>query len=195
LKRTCLAILIAVISLIFVSLAQNIDVTGTPSQGAFEVGVPYTFPATETPSLQAYRIGTPQNVPGTETPSQQAYQTGSNQTASGAQPGFAAPAAAGAVSIYNVVREGDGLLAMLINGGTTSVNMTSWKLSLNNGSAIYTIPNFALEPGALVTVHPQAGTNTSTDLFGSNFGWNETKDLELLDGSGVIVSEYALMPV
>lgn len=192
-KRISLAVLIAAASLICVSLAQNIDVTQTPSQGAFEVGVPHTFPGTETPSMQAYRIGTPQRSPGTETPSQQAYQTG-NQTATGAQPGVVAPLAEGAASIYNLVKEGDGLQTMVINSGVAAVNMTGWRLALNNGTAIYAFPNFALEPGALVTVHPQDGTNTSTDLFGSNFGWNETRYVELLDESGAIVSEYALMP-
>ncbi len=191
-KKICLAILIVALSSICASFAQNIATSGTPSQGAFEVGVPHTFPSAETPSQQAYRIGTPQNVPGTETPSQQSYQAGGNKTAQGAQPGETT--STGVISIYNAVREGDNLTALVINSGTAQVNMTGWMLALNNGTASYTFPDVALGPGAIVTVHPQMGENNSTDLFGSNFQWNETKDIKLLDEKGLIVSEYTLMP-
>ena len=188
-----LALWLIALSSICVSYAQNVDVSETPSLGSFEAGIPQTFPAAETPSQQAYQIGTPQSVPGTETPSQQTYQSGGNQTSPGSQVTRTSSTASGVVSIYNAVKEGEGLAVLVINSGTTSGNITGWKLALNNGTAIYTFPNFALGPGAIVTVHPQMGMNTSTDLFESNFGWNETKDVELLNGSGVVVSEYALM--
>ncbi len=192
-KKMCLTILILALSSTCMSFAQNIDTTGTPSQGAFEVNLPHTLPSAETPSQQAYRIGTPQNVPGTETPSQQSYQAGgNNKTAQGAQPGTTT--STGVVSIYNAVRAGDNLTVLVINSGTAPANMTGWMLALNNGTASYTFPNFALGPGAIVTVHPQAGENSATDLFGSNFQWNETKNVGLLDGRGMIVSEYALTP-
>lgn len=191
-KHICLALWIIALSSTCVSFAQNIGGSGTPSQGAFEVGLPNAFPAAETPSQQAYRIGTPQNVPGTETPSQQSYQAGGNRTAQEAQPGGTTTTSV--VSIYNAVREQDNLSVLVINSGTAPANMTGWMLALNNGTASYTFPNFALGPGAIVTVHPQMGMNNSTDLFGSNFQWNGTKDVELLDGRGMIVSKYALTP-
>lgn len=191
-KHICLAIWIIALSSTCVSFAQNIGGSGTPSQGAFEVGLPNAFPAAETPSQQAYRIGTPQNVPGTETPSQQSYQASGNQTAQGIQPG--GTTSTGVVSIYNAVREQDNLTVQVINSGTASVNMTGWMLALNNETASYAFPNFALGPGAIVTVHPQMGENNSTDLYASNFQWSGTKDIELLDGKGMVVSEYALMP-
>lgn len=189
-KHICLALWIIALSSTCVSFAQNIGGSGTPSQGAFEVGLPNAFPAAETPSQQAYRIGTPQNVPGTETPSQQSYQAGRNQTAQGARPGGVSPT--GVVSIYNAAREGDNLTVMVINSGTASVNMTGWMLALNNGTASYAFPYFALGSGAIVTVHPLAGENNSTDLFASNFAWNGTRDVALFDDKGMIVSEYPL---
>lgn len=189
-KKMCLAILIVALSSICASFAQNIATSGTPSQGAFEVGVPHTFPSAETASQQAYRIGTPQNVPGTETPSQQSYQAGRNQTAQGPQPGGTTPT--GVVSIYNAAREQDNLTVLVINSGTAAISMTGWMLALNNGTASYVFPNSALGPGAIVTVHPQMGENNSTDLYASNFAWNGTRDIELFDDKGMIVSEYAL---
>jgi hypothetical protein len=44
----------------------------------------------------------------------------------------------------------------------------------------------------MVTVHTHSNPNTATDLFGSNFVWNGTRDVELIDQKGMLVSEYTL---
>jgi hypothetical protein len=67
-----------------------------------------------------------------------------------------------------------------------------WKLTLNKGVNTYIFPNFAINPNTIITIHANTSANTATDLFGSNFSWNGTRDVELLDQTGTQVSEYTL---
>ena len=80
----------------------------------------------------------------------------------------------------------------MANNGTAPSNLTAWKLALNNGTSTYLFPNFMLQPMATVTVHTHMNANTPTDLYGSNFTWNGTRDVELIDSMGKMVSEYSL---
>ena len=79
-KLSYLAFWIAVIFSISCSFAQLIDISNTPTQGAFQAGAFQTTPVTTSPSQQAYEIGsTPLSL---GTPSQRANQSGKNQTTS-----------------------------------------------------------------------------------------------------------------
>jgi len=87
---------------------------------------------------------------------------------------------------------GDALDVVVANDGTAPASLVDWKLTLNKGASTYIFPNFALNPNTVVTIHAIAGANTATDLFGSNFSWNGTRDVELLDQTGTQVGEYTL---
>lgn len=208
-------ILIFVILSISSSFAQSISTSETPSQGGFEAGVVQTTPTTETPSQGAFRIGlnqtnaiaqTPsqggfeaglvQTTPTTETPSQEAFAADVNQTASAgetpSQANHTGSTTGNGVAISKVVKESDALHVMVANNGTVSANLTAWKLALNNGTNTYQFPNFMLQPMAAVTVHTHMNADTPTDLYGSNFTWNGTRDVELIDNMGKLVSEYRI---
>ena len=210
-----LTIWIAVIFSIYGSFAQSISTTDTPSQGGFEAGVVQTTPTTETPSQGAFGVGlnqtnsitqTPtqggfeagivQTTPTTETPSQGAFAVGSNQTTStgenSSQASYTGSTVKNDVTVSKVIKESDALHVIVANNGTAQANLTDWKLALNNGTSTYLFPNFMLKPMATVTVHTHMNANTPTDLYGSNFMWNGTRDVELIDSMGKMVSEYGL---
>ena len=210
-----LTIWIAVIFSIYGSFAQSISTTDTPSQGGFEAGVVQTTPTTETPSQGAFGVGlnqtnsitqTPsqggfeagivQTTPTTETPSQGAFAVGSNQTTStgenSSQASYTGSTVKNDVTVSKVLKESDALHVIVANNGTAPANLTDWKLALNNGTSTYLFPNFMLKPMATVTVHTHINANTPTDLYGSNFMWNGTRDVELIDSMGKMVSEYSL---
>ena len=84
-KLSYLAFWIAVIFSISCSFAQLIDVSNTPTQGAFQAGAFQTTPVTTSPSQQAYEIGSTPPSLGPQAPSQRANQSGKNQTTSGVQ--------------------------------------------------------------------------------------------------------------
>jgi hypothetical protein len=136
-----------------------------------------TTPTTETPSQGAFVVGGNQTTPTAETPSQASY-TGSTARYN--------------VTISKVIKEGDALHVIVANNETAPANLTTWKLTLNNGTNTYLFPNFMLQPMAKVTVHTHMNANTPTDLYGSNFTWNGTRDVELIDSMGKMVSEYSL---
>ena len=210
-----LTIWIAVIFSIYGSFAQSISTTDTPSQGGFEAGVVQTTPTTETPSQGAFGVGlnqtnsitqTPtqggfeagivQTTPTTETPSQGAFAVGSNQTTStgenSSRASYTGSTVKNDVTVSKVIKESDALHVIVANNGTAPANLTDWKLALNNGTSTYLFPNFMLKPMATVTVHTHINANTPTDLYGSNFMWNGTRDVELIDSMGKMVSEYSL---
>jgi hypothetical protein len=45
---------------------------------------------------------------------------------------------------------------------------------------------------ATVTVHSQMNANTPKDLYGTNFTWNGTHDVELVNSMGEMVGEIQL---
>jgi hypothetical protein len=73
---------VAVILSISCSFAQLIDVSNTPTQGAFQSGFYQTTPVTSSPSQQAYEIGSTPLSLGPQAPSQRTNQSGDNQTSS-----------------------------------------------------------------------------------------------------------------
>ncbi|VVB64869.1 Lamin Tail Domain protein [uncultured archaeon] len=210
-----LTIWIAVIFSISGSFAQSVSTSETPSQGGFIAGIVQTTPIGETPSQGAFRVGlnqtnsiapTPsqggfeagivQTTPTTETPSQGAFVVGVNQTTSTGetltQVNYTGSTVRNDLTILKVIKESDALHVIVANNGTGPVNLTDWKLALNNGSSTYLFPNFMLKPMSTVTVHTHMDANTPTDLYGSNFTWNGTRDVELIDRMGEMVSEYSL---
>ena len=65
----------------------------------------------------------------------------------------------------------------LKNTGTTSRNLTGWKVE-DLASHVYTFGNFTLRPGGKVRIHTGSGTNTSTDRYWNHgwYVWNNTGD-------------------
>ena len=210
-----LTIWIAVIFSISGSFAQSISTTETPSQGGFVTGIVQTNPTSLTPSQGSFRIGlnqtnsvaqTPsqggfeagitQTTPTTETPSQGAFIVGVNQTTSTgetpSQASYTGLTTKDNVTISKAIKEGSALHVIVANNGIAPTNLTAWKLALNNGTSTYLFPNFMLQPMATVTVHTHMNADTPTDLYGSNFTWNGTRDVELIDSMGKMVSEYNL---
>jgi len=186
LKSIHLAILMAVILAVPCSFAQLISTSQTPTQGAYREGFNILPPGTQTPTQQAYEIGLNRPLPVTGTPSQQMFRSGLSQTAP------VVPIPAYNVAIYDVLQDGDSLQVWVANNGTTPVNLAGWALVLNNGSSTYAFPAFLLQPTAVIAVHSNQGTDTLTDLYGSNFMWADTRDIELVDDNGLLVSEWDL---
>lgn len=85
----------------------------------------------------------------------------------------------------------DAQLVEIVNSGTNETNIGDWKL-MNKEDMYYPFPkDFTLMPGAMVTVHSLAGTDTSTDLYRSGLRWNKRSDTAtLIDPSGKVVSTY-----
>ena len=125
-------------------------------------------------------------TPATETPSQGVFETTDAQTASGGSPTVQN------VTIFKVLKETDALHVLVANNGTIVADLTGWKLTLNKGASEYIFPSFTLNPNSVVTVHAHMNANTATDLYGSNFTWNGTRDVELMDQTGMLVSQKTL---
>lgn len=177
-------------------VVQTTPTSETPSQGSYEVGLNQTNSITQTPSQGGFEAGVIQTTPTTETPSQGAFGVGVNQTTSTGETPSQASNTGSAVTDYitisKVIKESDALHVIVANNGTAPSNLTAWKLELNNGTNMYQFPDFMLQPMAEVTVHTHMNANTPTDLYGSNFTWNGTRDVELIDNMGKMVSEYKL---
>ena len=177
-------------------IVQTNPTSDTPSQGSFRIGLNQTNSITQTPSQGGFESGVVQTTPTTETPSQGAFAVGVNQTTSTgetlSQASYTGSTISNYVTISKVIKESDALHVIVANNGTAPANLTDWKLALNNGSSTYQFPNFMLQPTATVTVHTHMNANTPTDLYGSNFMWNGTRDVELIDSMGKMVSEHSL---
>lgn len=199
-------ICIAVIFSMTTCFAQSISTTGTPSQEGFAAGtsasIAYT-PSTGTPFQIGFDTGVTQTTPATETPFQAGFDTGVTQTTSTTETpsevGFettdaqtGSTTAGYNVAISKVLKESDALHVLVANNGTIAAVLTDWKLTLNKGASEYIFPSFTLNPNSMVTVHTHKNANTATDLYGSNFSWNGTRDVELIDQTGKLVSEYEL---
>jgi hypothetical protein len=167
LKNIHLIICIAVIVSMPICFSQSVSTSGTPSQEGFAAGIT-------------------QSTPLTETPSQAGFETNNAQT------GSVGSSAKYNLNITKVIKEGDALHVIVANNGSIPANLTDWMLTLNNGIDKYAFPNFSLNPNTMVTIHTHKNVNTATNLFGSNFMWNGTRDVELIDQKGMLVSEYIL---
>lgn len=177
-------------------IVQTNPTSDTPSQGSFRIGLNQTNPIPQTPSQGGFISGVGQTTPTVETPSQGAFEVGVNQTIStGETPSRASYTSSTVgydVAISKVIKESSALHVVVANNGTAPANLTAWKLELNNGTNTYLFPTFMLQTMAAVTVHTHMNANTPTDLYGSNFTWNGTRDVELIDSMGKMVSEYSL---
>jgi hypothetical protein len=167
LKYIHLIICMAVIISIPLCFAQSISTSGTPSQEGFAAGILQSTPITETPSQGGFETRDAQMVSSSST-------AGYNLT------------------ISKVIKEGDALHVIVSNKGSIPANLTDWMLTLNGGVSKYVFPNFTLNPNSMVTIHTHKNANTAADLFGSDFMWNGTRDVEIIDPNGKLVDEYAL---
>ena len=181
----CIAV---ILSMTCSAFAQSMSTSGTTTQQGFADGIP---------------AGIGQGSSTSETPFQMGFETGIGQpkstsfragvkTTTSSQPVSGGPTAGYNVTISKALKEGDYLAVVVANDGTTPANLMDWKLTLNKGVSTYVFPNFAINPNTIVTIHANTSANTATDLFGSNFPWNGTRDVELLDQTGTQVSEYTL---
>jgi hypothetical protein len=182
--------------LIHGSFAQLVSTTDIPSQGMFRAGlVGSSTPSTMTPSQGSFQIGTQKSTPTTQTPSQMTFAGGvkeSGQISSPIQTSLNVPTQMYNISIANALKEGDALHVLVANNGTTAADLANWKLVTDNGKLTFTFPGFTLMPGTMVTIHTHKGNNTMSDLYGSNFMWNGTSEIKLLDNNGMLVYDYRI---
>ncbi|MDD1753526.1 MAG: lamin tail domain-containing protein [Methanotrichaceae archaeon] len=216
-KSIYLLISIAIMFLIHGSIAQLISTTDTPYQGSFQAGItqgstpstmtPYqgsfqagfdlrSTPSTMTPYQGSFEVGTNQKSTSTiQTPSQMTFAGGNNESTQIMPPVQASgnvPAQMYNISIANALKEGDALHVLVANNGTTAMDLANWRLVTDNRNLTFTFPIFTLMPRAMVTIHTHEGNNTASDLHGSNFMWNGTREIKLLDNNGMLVYDYRI---
>jgi hypothetical protein len=183
----CIAV---IFSMTCSAFAQSMSTSGTTSQQGFADGIPAGIGQMSSTSEAPFQIGfDTANAQPTSTSSQAGVKT---TTATSSQPVSGASTAGYNVTISKALEEGDALDVVVANDGTAPASLMDWKLTLNKGVNTFTFPNFALNPNTVITIHANTSANTATDLFGSNFSWNGTRDVELLDQTGKQVSEYTL---
>ena len=183
----CIAV---IFSMTCSAFAQSMSTSGTTSQQGFADGIPAGIGQMSSTSEAPFQIGfDTANAQPTSTSSQAGVKT---TTATSSQPVSGASTAAYNVTISKALKEGDALDVVVANDGTAPASLMDWKLTLNKGVNTFTFPNFAINPNTVITIHANTSANTATDLFGSNFSWNGTRDVELLDQTGKQVSEYTL---
>jgi Lamin Tail Domain len=182
----CIAVIFSMTSSAF---AQSMSTTGTTSQQGFADGIPAGIgqgsSTSETPFQMGFETGIGQ-------PMSTSFRAGVKTANTNSQPVSGGQTAGYNVTISNAFKEGDYLAVVVANDGTAPANLMDWKLTLNKGVSTYIFPNFAINPNTIITIHANASSNTATDLFGSNFPWNGTRTVELLDQTGTLVSEYTL---
>ena len=172
------------------AFAQSMSTSGTSTQNGFADGIPAGIGQMSSTSEAPFQIGFDTgNAQPKSTSSQAGVKT---TTTTSSQPVSGASTAAYNVTISKALKEGDALDVVVANDGTAPASLMDWKLTLNKGVSTYIFPNFAINPNTVVTIHANTSANTATDLFGSNFSWNGTRDVELLDQTGMQVSEYTL---
>ena len=172
------------------AFAQSMSTSGTSTQNGFADGIPAGIGQMSSTSEAPFQIGfDTANAQPTSTSSQAGVKT---TTTTSSQPVSGASTAGYNVTISKALQEGDALDVVVANDGTAPASLMDWKLTLNKGVNTFIFPNFAINPNTSVTIHANTSANTATDLFGSNFPWNGTRDVELLDQTGKQVSEYTL---
>ncbi len=194
-KSVYLIISIMIIFLIHGSFAQLMSTT--PSQGSFLAST-YTgsTPSTMTPSQGNFQLGTPQpSTSAIQTPSQMTFAGGNKeptQISSPIQIGGSVPTQLRNINIANALKEGYALHVLVANNETTAADLTNWKLVTDNQNLSFTFPVFTLMPKAVVTIHSHEGNNTASDLYGSNFMWNGTSEIKLIDNNGMLAYDYRI---
>jgi hypothetical protein len=181
----CIAV---IFSMTCSAFAQSMSTSGTTSQQGFADGIPAGIGQGTSTSGTPFQIGF-------ETGNAQPTSTSSRagvKTATNSQPVSGGSTAGYNVTISKALQDGDALDVVVANDGTAPASLMDWKLTLNKGVNTFIFPNFAINPNTIVTIHANTGANTAADLFGSNFSWNGTRDVELLDQTGMQVSEYTL---
>jgi Lamin Tail Domain len=180
------------------SIAQQISTVGTPSQESFQEGIEMgETPQTMTPYQGSFQVGMQQkSTPTTETPSQTSFEVRDSQNAE-ITPPAQAPSPSISIQTYNItianaLKEGEALHVLMANNGTAAANLANWKLVTDNQNLSYTFPIFTLMPKAIVTIHTHNGTNAVSDLYGSNFIWDGTHDIKLLDNNGMLIYDYRI---
>ena len=172
------------------AFAQSMSTSGTSTQNGFADGIPAGIGQMSSTSEAPFQIGFETgNAQPTSTSSQAGVKT---TTTTNSQAVSGASTAGYNVTISKALKEGDALDVVVANDGTAPASLMDWKLTLNKGVSTYIFPNFAINPNTSVTIHANTSANTAADLFGSNFSWNGTRDVELLDQTGMQVSEYTL---
>ena len=183
----CIAV---IFSMTCSAFAQSMSTSGTTTQNGFADGIPAGIGQMSSTSEAPFQIGfDTANAQPTSTSSQAGVKT---TTTTSSQPVSGASTAGYNVTISKALQESDALDVVVANDGTTPASLVDWKLTLNKGVNTFTFPNFAINPNTVITIHANTSANTATDLFGSNFPWNGTRDVELLDQTGMQVSEYTL---
>ncbi len=175
--------IVVIFSMTCSAFAQSMSTSGTTSQQGFADGIPAGIGQMSSTSEAPFQIGF-------ETTST-SFRAGVKTTTSD-QPVSGASTAGYNVTISKALQDGDALDVVVANDGTAPASLMDWKLTLNKGVNTYIFPNFAINPNTIVTIHAITSANTAADLFGSNFSWNGTRDVELLDQTGMQVSEYTL---
>ena len=194
-KSIYLIIAIVTMFLIHGSFAQLISTTDTPSQGSFQAGINVgSTPSTMTPSQGSFQAGiNVGSTPSTMTASQGSFEMGLGQkSTSTIQTSESFPTQMYNISIANALKEDNALHVLVANNGTTAADLADWKLVTDNQNLTFTFPVFILMPRAIVTIHAHEGKNLASDLYGSNFVWNGTHDIKLLDNNGMLVYDYLI---
>ncbi len=77
----------------------------------------------------------------------------------------------------------------LVNRDDHSVSLAGWEIS-SAERRVNALPDFTLQPGAAVRVHPGSGTNSTRDLYGEKGSpaWRNTGgQISLLDSEGQVI--------
>jgi len=107
------------------------------------------------------------------------------------------------ITLIQAVEDGTGAnseYVLITNVGTDTVNMTDWTLK-DQSWHNFKFPELALAPGANVTVHTGAGTNTTSDLYWdyenmftsswSGRAWDDDGEVGFLrDSDGLLADFY-----
>lgn len=91
-------------------------------------------------------------------------------------------------------RDRDGEYVLIRNSGSSSVDMTGWKLSDHGNQHTFTFPRFRLAPGAEVKLWTRSGSANAGNLYWANRGavWNNSGDTATLkDAAGVVITSYS----
>gem|GEM_PF-990598 len=81
----------------------------------------------------------------------------------------------------------------LLNDGTTAVDLSGWRVETEDGKQYWFPSGYVLQPGAVVTIHSGAGTNSQGILYWGSTEpvWNNVSGLAVLrDDAGTIVAIY-----
>jgi hypothetical protein len=146
---------------------------------------------TDIPSQSMFRAGYFGSTPSTITPSQMTFGGGNNIAPQISSP-ISVPTQMHNISIANALNEGDALHVLVANNGINAIDLANWKLVTDNQNLAFTFPVFTLTPRTMVTIHTHKGNNTMSDLYGSNFVWNGTSEIKLLDNNGMLVYDYRI---